>query len=98
MYLSFAIAALLGARSDLALAHEIIDNGPSKITGTVRNYSSADYSFVSISLKVYDSSGAIVGNAYDNVSGIGPYETWRFEAYLPRGGIKFKVENITAVH
>jgi hypothetical protein len=50
------------------------------IVGTVKNQSSKEYSYVQISLSLYDTDGAVIGTAFDNVGGIDPYGTWKFKA------------------
>lgn len=50
------------------------------ITGTITNTTKRDFSYISVTYKIYDASGAVIGTALDNANNIGSGETWRFEA------------------
>lgn len=51
-----------------------------KITGTIKNTTGNDLSYISVEYKIYDSSNAVIGTAIANANSIGKDETWRFEA------------------
>ena len=66
------------------------------VTGTIRNNSSRNYSYVQVLFDVYDSSGNLVGNALGNINNLGPLETWRFKAvYFGADGHRFRLDEIT---
>lgn len=53
------------------------------ISGTIVNGSDTDYDYAQISIGLYsgsNGSGAKVGNAVDNISGLESRQRWRFEA------------------
>ena len=50
------------------------------VTGTVINGSDTDYDYAQIEFGLYDETGAKVGNALDNLSGLDAEQRWRFEA------------------
>lgn len=50
------------------------------IEGTVKNNSNKTYSYVQITFSLYDSSGAKLGTAIDNLNNLAPGEIWKFKA------------------
>lgn len=50
------------------------------ITGTIVNGSDTDYEYAQVEFGLYDDSGAKVGNAIDNISGLNAGQRWRYEA------------------
>lgn len=50
------------------------------VTGTIKNTTGKDLSYISVEYKIYDSSNAVIGTALANANNIGKDETWRFEA------------------
>ena len=53
------------------------------IKGTVKNACGESYSLVSVKFQLSDKSGAVVGNAIDTLTGLGPLQSWRFKALGP---------------
>ena len=53
-----------------------------KITGTAKNSSGKNYSYVSIEYTVYDEEGNNLGTAIDNINHLANGDTWKFEANL----------------
>ena len=53
------------------------------IKGTVQNVCGDTFSFVSVKFQLTDASGAVVGNAIDSLTGLGPLQSWRFKALGP---------------
>lgn len=51
------------------------------ITGTITNNKDTDLSYVGVSYTLYDSNGAVIGNAYANASDVKAGQSWKFEAY-----------------
>lgn len=51
-----------------------------KITGTVVNRRARKLSYAQIEFNLYDESGAQVGTAFDNISGLEPGGRWNFKA------------------
>ena len=51
------------------------------ITGTITNNKDSDLSYVGVSYTLYDSNGAVIGNAYANASDVKAGQSWKFEAY-----------------
>lgn len=47
----------------------------------VRNNTNNDYSYVSITFTLYDSSGSVITTAIDNTSGLSAKGTWKVDAY-----------------
>jgi hypothetical protein len=50
------------------------------VTGTVENRRRRKAGYVQISFNLYDRSGAQIGSAFDNVTGLEPGGRWKFKA------------------
>lgn len=53
-----------------------------EVHGTIKNNTSKDYSYVSVSFSVYDSSGNNLGTVMDSINNLSAGETWSFTAEL----------------
>jgi hypothetical protein len=62
---------------------EVDQIGSLYIRGTARNESGGDYEYVQLTWSVLDSSGAKVGDALANTSGLQAGQSWRYEALAP---------------
>lgn len=52
------------------------------IQGTIRNNTSKKYSYLQITINLYDSSDNQVGNTLANICDLEPHGTWQFEAIV----------------
>jgi hypothetical protein len=52
------------------------------LVGRVKNNSSRDYSYVQISINLYDKGKALVGSTMTNVNDLGSGEIWKFKAMV----------------
>jgi len=66
------------------------------VTGTVLNACGHDYSYVAITFKLYDASGAAVGEAIANIAGLRDGERWRFKAIGLTPSHHYKFDHIDA--
>lgn len=68
------------------------------IEGEVINASDRDYSYVQLGFGLYDSTGAKVGDAVANTSGLAAGQRWRFEAVGTNSNSPdtFQLEDVTA--
>lgn len=67
------------------------------IVGTIVNTSDQTYGYVQIELNLYDSSGAQVGSALDNINNLEPHGRWNFSAMiLNQNTTTYKVKGISA--
>ena len=67
------------------------------ITGTVVNGSDTDYEYAQIEFGLYDDSGAKVGSAIDNISGLESGQRWRYEAIgTGEGTARWELESMSA--
>lgn len=57
-----------------------LENSYGHIHGVVRNNCDKRFRYVEIEFKLYDSADAVTGTAMTNVTALGPYESWRFDA------------------
>lgn len=75
-----------------------VGNFSSTITGEATNDSSQDYNYVQLGFGLYDGSGAKVGDALANTSGLSAGQTWRFEAMgtETESVASFDLEDVTA--
>lgn len=62
---------------------EVDQIGSLYIRGTARNESGGDYEYVQLTWSALDSSGAKVGDALANTSGLQAGQSWRYEALAP---------------
>jgi hypothetical protein len=81
---------------------EVIDHRPERdefmsyIGGTIRNNTSKKLSGVSVTISLYDASGAQVGSAVDVVDGLDPHGTWKFKAIVTEDDVaRYKVTEVT---
>ncbi len=66
------------------------------VTGTVRNNTEHTYSYVQISINLYDGSRNQVGSTMANVNNLEPGSTWNFKAIvLEDSATSFKVKEVT---
>lgn len=66
------------------------------ICGAIRNNSNKTYSYVEISIKLYDYSGNIIETIFANVTDLEPNETWKFKAVSFEDNVaSYKVTDIT---
>lgn len=68
----------------------------SYVTGHIRNNTSKTYSYVQVSINLYDDNGTQVGSTLDNVTNLAPGDTWEFKALITDdNATKFSVVDIT---
>lgn len=53
-----------------------------KITGTAKNTTLKNFSYVQIEFSVYDANGINLGSAFANIGNLASGETWSFEAFF----------------
>lgn len=58
----------------------VADEWSTKITGTVTNNSGERASYIQVDYSLYDETGAKIGSAMTNISGLEAGERWNFEA------------------
>lgn len=68
------------------------------ITGTATNTYGKNLSYASVSFSVFDSDGAQIGNALDNISNLSAGTTWKFSAMgvLQNPPATYRLTDITA--
>ncbi len=76
-----------------------MDGYDCEITGIVRNNTKKSYSYVSVSISIYDANGIIIGSAYESMSDLGAGESWSFSTssydYPSNQPVSCKVKEIT---
>ena len=69
-----------------------------EVNGTIKNNTSRDYSYVSVTFSIYDAQGNNLGTVIDNMNNLGAGETWRFSAsllYTDTKPVSYKLKEIT---
>lgn len=66
------------------------------VTGTIRNNTSREYSYVQVEINLYDSSGAQVGSTLANMNNLEPNGLWKFKApILEENATSYKIKDVT---
>ena len=66
------------------------------IQGTLRYNTARSYRYVAVSFDVYNEQGDKEGDAFTNVRGLAPGQTWAFDALSFRpGGTRFRLGNVS---
>lgn len=74
---------------------EVDEFGVRYYTGTIRNDTSRNYTYVDVTIGFYDENGVKLGSGLDNVLNLGSGETWKFSVVCMYDNAKSaKVENI----
>lgn len=85
--------------SDLQLVESHVetgDYGTKYIVGSVKNNGAKTYSYVQVTINLYDNSGAQVGSTLANVNNLEPGGTWKFKAYwIEKDATNYKIKEIT---
>lgn len=70
--------------------------GNNYAVGRIRNNSNQTYSYVQVSVNVYDASGTQIGSTMANVNNLEPGGVWRFEALIYEDNARrFKIKDVT---
>jgi hypothetical protein len=69
--------------------------GGISITGRIQNSCDQRFEFVQVQFKLYSNIDELLGNALDNVQGLGPHEIWAFTttANVP-GAYRFELDYV----
>jgi hypothetical protein len=62
------------------------------ITGTIKNTCGRSFSYVQVTFKLFDGSGAVVGTALANQANLGNGETWKFKAHALTEFRKYRID------
>jgi hypothetical protein len=73
------------------------DYGVKYIAGSIKNNAGKTYSYVQVTINLYDTSGAQVGSTLANVNNLEPGGIWKFKAVVINAddATNFKVKEIT---
>ena len=85
--------------SDLQLIDSNVqsgDFGTKYIVGTIKNNGKRTYSYVQVTINLYDDDGAQVGSTLDNINNLEAGGTWRFKAMVfEPDATNYKIKEIT---
>lgn len=66
------------------------------VVGVVRNNSTHTYSYVQVSINLYDGSGAIVGSTLANMNSLEPSQKWKFKAIVTEeSAVRSQIKDVT---
>lgn len=78
-------------------ALEVGEYGVGKVTGTLRNNSNKEFSYVQVEFNLYDDTGAQVGSTFANINNLEAGGTWHFEGpVLEDRATQAKLKGITS--
>jgi hypothetical protein len=72
------------------------DEYSTTITGAIKNNCGKSFSYVQVTFKLTDESGAVVGTALANVNNLDAGETWKFKAHGFTPSKQYRLDVITA--
>jgi predicted secreted protein len=78
------------------ISYRIVNDGIFKyVQGTIVNTTTNKFNIVFVEFKLYDSSGALIGETSDMIEEIGPKEKWNFKAIITEDNVsKVKLKGI----
>jgi hypothetical protein len=69
------------------------------IGGTIQNNTDRTYSYVQISINLYDNAGNQIGSTMDNTNNLEPHGKWKFKALVygipPNQSFRYKIMGVT---
>lgn len=83
---------------DLQVVEHDFESGEynSYITGRIRNNSNETYSYVQVSINLYDRQDNLIGSTLDNANNLRPGDTWSFRAIVTdESANAYRIEEVT---
>lgn len=78
------------------LDHKTEDDGYwTYITGTVKNNTNKEYTYVQIEVNLYDESGNLISSTLDNINNLEANGTWKFKAMALDEFATYKIKEVT---
>ena len=65
------------------------------ITGTVKNNTDKEYSYVQVEVNLYDASGNLINSTLDNINNLEANGTWKFKALATDEFATYKIKEVT---
>lgn len=65
------------------------------ITGTVKNNTNKEYTYVQIEVNLYDESGNLINSTLDNINNLEANGTWKFKAMATDEFATYKIKEVT---
>lgn len=65
------------------------------ITGTIKNNTNKEYSYVQVEINLYDESGNLINSTLDNINNLEANGTWKFKAMATSEFSTYKIKDIT---
>jgi hypothetical protein len=98
--LSKATAAVttVSSQGDFTFVEDHSDKADGYIGGTIKSNTDKTYSYVQVSINLYDASGAQIGSTIANTNNLEPYGTWKYKApVLYKDVATYKVMTVTGM-
>lgn len=65
------------------------------ITGTIKNNTNKEYSYVQVEINLYDDDGSLVNSTIDNINNLEANGTWKFKAMATSDFATYKIKEVT---
>jgi hypothetical protein len=86
------------SNSDFTFVEDHSNKAENYIGGTIKSNTDKTYSYVQVTINLYDASGAQIGSTVANTNNLEPYGTWKYKApVFYKDVATYKVMTVTAV-
>lgn len=65
------------------------------ITGTIKNNTNKNYTYVQVEINLYDAQGNLINSTLDNINNLEPNGTWKFKAMTTNEFTTYKIKDVT---
>ena len=65
------------------------------ITGTIKNNTNKEYSYVQVEINLYDENGSLINSTLDNINNLEANGTWKFKAMATSDFATYKIKEVT---
>lgn len=94
-----SIGSAVTSTNDLELIEDHVESGDfgtKYVVGQIKNNADKTYSYVQVTINLYDDSGAQIGSTLDNLNNFEPGGVWKFKAMIfEDDATTYKIKEIT---
>ena len=65
------------------------------VTGTIKNNTNKEYTYVQVEINLYDESGNLINSTLDNINNLEANGTWKFKAMATSEFSTYKIKEVT---
>ena len=65
------------------------------VTGTIKNNTNKEYSYVQVEVNLYDEDGSLINSTLDNINNLEANGTWKFKAMATSEFATYKIKEVT---